>query len=107
MNSQAIPIKADGMEPKKMVQVSALASELIYATQKFLANEKMIGDEQSPDPIASDTEGALTINENQLLTLRLRTLKGEIIIAPDKDFTLITTQFPNHTEVKKKEEAAE
>jgi hypothetical protein len=73
----AIPIKYDGMGAKKAVQSASLLSELVHMTQKFVASEPE-ADNRAAAPVLSSGEGPA----QQLVTLRLRTLKHEIIVAP-------------------------
>lgn len=83
----AIPIKYDGMDAKKAVQFASLLSELVHLTEKFVESEPEL--ENSRTAVTSNAEAPT----QQLVTLRLRTLKHELIVAPGL-FTISEDLYP-------------
>jgi Roadblock/LC7 domain len=71
-NSSGIPIKFHGMEQNKALQYSALLSDLNIRAGNFLNADAK--DQSDPN--------------DDVVTLRLRTKQGELIIAPDGDFIM-------------------
>lgn len=65
------------MDAKKAVQYASLLSELVHLTEKFVESEPEL--DNSRTAVTSNAEAPA---QQQLVTLRLRTLKHELIIAP-------------------------
>jgi len=81
LNKSGIPVKSSsGMDSSRAIQVAALISELIVTTREFI-NKKYIQN-----------------SSQELCTLRLRTKKSEIIIAPEENYTLVVMHDPNYSE---------
>jgi len=94
LNRTGIPVKYQGIEAAEAIHYAGLISELTRATREFI--DKKLFQPQTQD-------------NQELVTIRLRTKKHEIVITPEENFTLIVVHNPNYTEPPpvKPEEAAQ
>lgn len=93
MNKQAIPIKSLNLEPDKATHYAGAMSELEGLCRRFLQQEQVV--EVIPE------------DQNELTSIRLRTKKREIVVAPGNEYTVIVLDDPEEEpedETEKEEE---
>jgi len=81
LNKSGIPVKSHGVEPAEAIHYAGLISELSISAKEFLEKKLFKSDDSA-----------------ELLTLRLRSRKHEIVISPEENFTLIVIHNPNYVE---------
>eukprot|EP01083_Nonionella_stella_P045676 122538_1 len=84
LNDEAIPIKSVGLEPEKATHYAAVVSELNIMCDRFLKQDFV--------------QTIIPPDMNELVSIRLKTRKKEIVIAPDHSYTLIAVDDPNAEE---------
>jgi len=82
LNKSGIPVKFS-VEQTRATQYAGLISELVVQTRDFLQAQSKHG---VSGPFHDSSE---------LVTIRLRSKKHEIIISPDESYTLIVVHDPN------------
>lgn len=97
LNKSGIPIKYHGVDQTEALHQAALLSELTLTTQNFLASSStMITPPAASERLAASHSGTL---DTELVTLRLKSKKCEIIVTVDENYTLIVTHEPNAKEL--------
>ena len=95
LNKSGIPIKSHGVEQIDALHQAALLSELTLATQNFLSSSSsLMTAPAAAQKLAASHNGTL---DTELVTLRLKSKKCEIIVTVDENYTLIVTHEPNAT----------
>lgn len=95
LNRSGIPIKAAGMEHTDSLQYASLLSELTLATQQFLSHSQQLLSS------ASSVDGSGEVGQlggtwsSELVSLRLKSTRHELIVTPDENYTLIVLHNPN------------
>jgi len=89
LNRIGIPIKYSmEMTEQRAIRISGLVSELVIAAREFLYK-------RYPGPAGTHSTG---LEPADVVVMRLRTKKNEIIIAPDENYTLVVLHNPNYVE---------
>jgi hypothetical protein len=89
LNKTGIPIKYYGVEQAESLHQAALLSELTLATQNFLTSSAHL--------FQSSNQLELFSQDTELITLRLKSRKCEVIVTVDENYTLIVSHEPNAT----------
>lgn len=118
INRQGLPIKYHGMENNDALHYSALVSEFWLAVQNFLdTNTASSGSNahlgstaggstlQPPSMSASASQSGL-LSSPQVQTLRFHTLKHELLITVDGEYTLVVIHAPFRPPVQQVAEVA-